>query len=911
MALDVVQELIVKITADSRALQAEMAKATGVVKGESSAMARAAGTASRIGKVAFLGLAAGAAAVGGASVKLALDYQDSTNKIAANADITVKKAKAITKAFLTTAGKTTFDANTIAVAYGSVAAQLGTVQGHALSAGQALKFMDTATALAEASGGDLTTTTAGLSAVMQAYGLQAGKAGMASDVLYTISRKTNVPVDTLAGGIAKLHARLGESAPSLSDVGALVTDLGKQGITGSRGILMISSAFNHATSTSSSVTDELKKLGVSLYDANGQFIGMPATIGKLNKAMADMTQKQKDEAGATIFGTTGWRLLQPILDKGRAAFEKTSQSVGKSGSASKGAERAMKGLKAQWEILTAWLHDKLIPIGQRVIKWLMQTIHFVQRNSEVFKNLAALIGTVLVAAIGIYLVNAIQKAVLAVKGFFLLLETNPFILLATAVAVIVVLIITHWKTVKDFLSKTWDWIKKTSSGIWHALERATGAMVGFVLDMMAGFLHFYLVDVVGGIVHGAAVAFGWVPGLGDKLKRNDAAFHQWANGVTGSLKQAADQARHWGDTQSASTDKAKKGTTDYTVALHGVPGHVTTVMQSDTTKARRNVESYMDWVRSQKITLQVTASGVQPSVHGVAVGPGMKHVAAGGPIHGAGSSDTVPAMLTPGEFVFNRKAVQKMGGLGKLDELHKAVQRFAGGGPVLHYNLSPAGRTIMADLAKTGEAASAARQAASTGPGNAMVAGISGPIVAMFKKIAALFGWGSGAEWSALNQLEMHEAGYNPNAQNPVSSAYGLGQFLDSTWAGYGPKTSDPKLQALYMLRYIKGRYGDPINAWAGYFGGNLGGPTGYDQGGMLPPGLSLAYNGTGKPERVTPAGEAGGHVINVTNHITSPFTDENRMRSVMADVAHDTAVQVAQEIDSFEGRRARSGIHN
>jgi hypothetical protein len=36
---------------------------------------------------------------------------------------------------------------------------------------------------------------------------------------------------------------------------------------------------------------------------------------------------------------------------------------------------------------------------------------------------------------------------------------------------------------------------------------------------------------------------------------------------------------------------------------------------------------------------------------------------------------------------------------------------------------------------------------------------------------------------------------------------------------------------------------------------------VGYDAGGLLQPGLTLAWNGTGSPERVTPASGGGGEV--------------------------------------------------
>lgn len=82
--------------------------------------------------------------------------------------------------------------------------------------------------------------------------------------------------------------------------------------------------------------------------------------------------------------------------------------------------------------------------------------------------------------------------------------------------------------------------------------------------------------------------------------------------------------------------------------------------------------------------------------------------------------------------------------------------------------------------------------------------------------IAGNYGWNNPGELAAWYTLGMKESGWRSNAQNPTSTAYGIGQFLDSTWKGYGiPKTSDPALQVEAMARYIRARYGSPSKALA------------------------------------------------------------------------------------------------
>ena len=83
-----------------------------------------------------------------------------------------------------------------------------------------------------------------------------------------------------------------------------------------------------------------------------------------------------------------------------------------------------------------------------------------------------------------------------------------------------------------------------------------------------------------------------------------------------------------------------------------------------------------------------------------------------------------------------------------------------------------------------------------------------GPIKQMAKQMLEQMGWGD--QFGDLNWLLTRESGWRPNAQNPTSTAYGLFQFLNSTWGTVGGhKTSDPKLQLEYGLKYIRQRYGD------------------------------------------------------------------------------------------------------
>ena len=103
---------------------------------------------------------------------------------------------------------------------------------------------------------------------------------------------------------------------------------------------------------------------------------------------------------------------------------------------------------------------------------------------------------------------------------------------------------------------------------------------------------------------------------------------------------------------------------------------------------------------------------------------------------------------------------------------------------------------------------------------------LASPTVKYFDPQALAFlttysqGW-TRAQWKCLNNLWNSESHFNPKALNMSSHAYGIAQFLPTTWGNYKVvKTASANLQIQYGLRYISKRYwstDDPTgacNAW-------------------------------------------------------------------------------------------------
>lgn len=267
--------------------------------------------------------------------------------------------------------------------------------------------------------------------------------------------------------------------------------------------------------------------------------------------------------------------------------------------------------------------------------------------------------------------------------------------------------------------------------------------------------------------------------------------------------------------------------------------------------------------------------------------------AAGGMIDlGTGpKADDVPAMLSKGEYVVQAASVSRYG-KPMMDAINKGsyaeggwVRRFADGGPVLagdtsvlsgqyavnQYNAFTKQATdamvaAMRAGLKTAEAAAAKTAAAAGGGGNP---GPGGPGTLSAKAIEGYWtgAGGPGGQVANIAQaITVPESGRRPSAvqqgQPYSTTGWGLWQITPGNsepQAGINNALLNPHNNAIAAVAKYHGSGG--FGPWTTYEnglyrpyllagGGLIPGGT-YDRGGFLPTGLSLAFNGTGKPEPV------------------------------------------------------------
>ena len=459
------------------------------------------------------------AAVGIAVVatKMAVDFQESTAVIQGSAQISADAASAIGDAFLGTAGKSTFSGKAMSDAFGPVAGVVQQLAGHTLTAADSLAVMTAATTLAEATGGDLTATTSNLTDVMLNFGIGVDGASEAANTLYNTSRLTNIPLDTLTTTVDKLHGKLGIAAPDLTQVGGLLADLAAHGISGSKGVMVANSAMQTLLGGSKATGDELKALGVHVFDSSGKFVGMQAVLEQLTPKLAGMSDKARIAAETALFGKGAQGAMNATIMAGADAFNAATTAVTAHNAVETAAEAKASTLAGQMKKLKATLADYMVQLGEKIIPVVQKTVDWMSKHQFAVELLAGVIGGVLLAA-------TIAWAAATIVA------TWPILLTIAAVAALAAGIL--------WLGNNFDMVRAALVYGWDLIKVGANEMALVIVKAFAWVADMWL-TTVSNLIDGAAKAFGWVPGLGPKLQeaaKTFGAFKDTANGQLDKIK---------------------------------------------------------------------------------------------------------------------------------------------------------------------------------------------------------------------------------------------------------------------------------------------------------------------------------------------------------------------------------------
>lgn len=324
--------------------------------------------------------------------KFSQSIQDNTKKRQALTDLSnmaVGVGTVLTGAFVyATKVGMDFDKQMSAVgaATGATAGEMEKLRSAALAAGQATSYSATEAAKAqeELAKAGLTTSeilSGGLTGALNLAAAGGIEVADAAEIAATALKQfglagSDVPhvADLLASGANSAQGGVKELGDALNQSGLVAAQFGlsieetigsltafaSAGLLGSDAGTSLKTMLLRLAAPSAEATTLMGKLGIAAYDAQGQFVGMEAFAGQLEAGLGDLSQQQRDQAMATIFGSDAIRAANVLFKEGKDGVSGWEKAVNKAGAAAETARKRTDNLAGDIERLGGTIETALI-----------------------------------------------------------------------------------------------------------------------------------------------------------------------------------------------------------------------------------------------------------------------------------------------------------------------------------------------------------------------------------------------------------------------------------------------------------------------------------------------------------------------------------------------------------------------
>ncbi|WP_257230612.1 phage tail tape measure protein [Rhodococcus qingshengii] len=187
------------------------------------------------------------------------------------------------------------------------------------------------------------------SQALQAFGLDASYAATASDVLANAANASSAEITDIAAGLQQSGAVANQFGLSIEETSATLGVLANAGITGSDAGTLLKSTLLSLTDTSKPAQAAMETLGLTVYDTQGNFVGMESLFGQLKDASAELTPEIYQQASATLFGSDAMRLSGVAAEQGSDGWNLMRETIGRQGAAAELAAAQNQGLPGVFE----------------------------------------------------------------------------------------------------------------------------------------------------------------------------------------------------------------------------------------------------------------------------------------------------------------------------------------------------------------------------------------------------------------------------------------------------------------------------------------------------------------------------------------------------------------------------------
>lgn len=337
---------------------AEAAASTKALTGEMDKAAKAGRLDAVADQAGRMGLAfvAGVGLIANASAK----FEQQMSKVKAVSNATATQMEELEQAALAAGKATSFSATEAGKAQEELAkAGISTadILGGALSG---------ALSLAAAGSLDLAEAADIAAKTMNLFNLKGKDVTHIADVLSSAANKSATDVHEMGEALRMGGLAANAAGMSLEETVGTLSAFADRALIGSDAGTSLKTMLMMLQNPTDKATELMAELGISAYDAGGNFIGTTKLAGQLQKALGGLTQEKRNEALATIFGADAMRAANVLYEVGERGVRNYTKAVDDQGAAARTAATKTDNLIGDIERLTGSLETLAIESGSGV-----------------------------------------------------------------------------------------------------------------------------------------------------------------------------------------------------------------------------------------------------------------------------------------------------------------------------------------------------------------------------------------------------------------------------------------------------------------------------------------------------------------------------------------------------------------
>lgn len=389
------RNITVRLLADTSNFTAGMAKVSGESQKAATTM-EAAGGKSKLITTGIAAAGVAATALGVAAVKMAADFDASMSTVQANTGASADEMNQLRQAAIDAGADTIYSATESADAInelGKAGLSTSEILGGAL---------DGALDLAASDSMDVGQAAEYMASAMAQFNLTGADATHVADLLAAGAGEALGNVSDFGEALNNVGATASKFGLSIDDTVGTLAAFAHQGIIGAEAGTQLRSVLLALTSQTDKQKQATEEAGISLYDAQGNFVGLSNLAGQLQDKLGGLTQEQRNSTLATMFGSYAIQGANVLYAEGAAGIEEWTKKVTQSGYASELAAKKNNNLKGDLETLRGSFGSLMISLGEGGQGPLRSLVQMLDTLVDDFGQLPAPVqqGIVLMTALG-------------------------------------------------------------------------------------------------------------------------------------------------------------------------------------------------------------------------------------------------------------------------------------------------------------------------------------------------------------------------------------------------------------------------------------------------------------------------------------------------------------------------------